>query len=237
MFQRQTPSWIEKRLTAYGKNAWGGPLFRIVWSDTRRAWSLLHKTMWLRYPGHHCWVLERWCPPLMYGSRHAWENMRDWEPGSPTFGVPVLGPYPARGDYEPVYKFEELPSSAALPRPVMELVCRLIEAGKAHTKSERWAAIKHSAEKADRDWQKFFDDYCADKLSAISCRSGLRFGLGKNAGTYRGEQRGPDQIKFKRSTKDLPTAVRAMPHGFGQLEIPAEVKKRLLKQQPGTMVQ
>lgn len=233
MFQRQTPSWIEKRLTAYGRNPWGGPLFRIVWSDTRKTWSLLHKSMWLRYPEHHCWVLERWCPPLQYGSRYNWENMRDWEEGSPTFGQSVLGPYPARGDYEPVYKFDELPSSASLPRPVLELCCRLIEAGKAHTRSERWAAIKDRAEKSERDWDKFFDDYCADKLDAISCRGGLRFG----PWSHRGEQRGPDQVRLRKSTKDLPTQVRAVQPGFGQMAMPEEVKRRLLKKRPGTMVQ
>src|ERR1051326_3635063 len=204
MFQRKTPAWIEQRLTRYGRNFWGGPLFRVVWSDTRISWSLLHQRMMPRYPELHCWVLERWCAPEQYGSRHAWETLRDWEEGSPTFGRPVLGPYPARGDYEPIYKCEELPSSAAQPRSVLELFCRLIEAGKAHTRSERWAAIQERFQKSQRDWEKFFDDYCADKLGAISCRGGLRFG----PWSHRGQQRGPDNMELRQSTRDLPGTVR-----------------------------
>lgn len=229
MFQRQTPAWMQKRLDRYGKTTWGGPLFRLVWSDTRREWSLLHQSIWLKYPEDHCWILEKWCPPTLYGTRESWEAIRDWEQDSPTFGAPVLGPYPARGDYEPVYRCSELSSSAALPRAVLELFCRLIEAGKAHTRSERWAAIQRKKDEADLKWQKLIDDYCADKLSAASCRAALRFG----PWSHRGQQRGPDNIRFDRSTKDLPAAV---PRGTGFRQmggLTGEVA-RLLKKKPAS---
>lgn len=221
LIKRPTPEWIEKSLGKYGRNPYGQPLFRIIWSDNRTLWCF--GELVAKYPEVHCWVLEKWLPATYYGPQEAWYAVRDWEPGSPNFGAPVLGPYPARGDYESSYLFTELPSSSAVPRVIVELVCRLIEAGKAHTRSTRWAAIKEAREKAERDWKKFFDDYCADKLNAISCRSGLRFG----PWSHRGEQRGPDNMKFDRDSRSLP---RWMPrNGFTQ--IPAEmasVKERLL---------
>lgn len=42
------------------------------------------------------WILERWCPAHMYGTRKAWERLT--VPGHPDLGM--LGPYPEFGDYE-----------------------------------------------------------------------------------------------------------------------------------------
>jgi len=230
MFQRQAPAWISKRLARYGRNPWRGPLFRLIWSDTRREWSLLHQCMWLKYPEDHCWILELWCPPAQYGSPESWYAIRDWEQGSPTFGAPVLGPYPARGDYEPVYRCTELSTSTAVSREVLELFCRLIEAGKAHTRSERWAAIQRKHAEAERNWQRVLSDYCDDKLSAASCRAALRFG----PWSYRGQQRGPDNIRFDKSTKDLPAPVRRLPQGFGQMGGLSQQVAQLLKKKPAS---
>jgi hypothetical protein len=225
----QTPPWIEKRLARYGLNHFGGALFRIIWSDSHIAWSFAKQMMAPRYPELHCWVLERWCAPAQYGSPVSWELVKDWEPGSPNFGQSVLGPYPARGAYEPVYKAVELETTSAIPRVAVELMCRLIDAGKGHTRSERWAAIKDREEKSKRDWDKFFDDYCAEKMGSISCRSGLRFGPWK----HRGQQRGPDNVKFEKTTRDLPIYTRQT----GFVQAPPAIAERLRKKRPGTMVQ
>lgn len=210
----------------YGRNSWGGPLFRIAWTEDRTIYGLGAQIP--KYPGKHCWVLERWCPPSKYGSRQSWEAVKDYDPASPTFLQSVLGPYPARGDYEQVYVFEELPSSSNLPRAVVELVARLIEAGKAHTRSTRWAAVKAAMDKKEKDWQKFFDDFCADRLSAPSMRNAEI-----NTGQTSKRKIGPDFHRFKKSTKDLP---KWLPQ-TGFVQMPADMKRRVMNLSDGETVQ
>lgn len=49
----------------------------------------------LKYAHLEGWVLERWCPAYMYGSQENWNRYV-----VPLTEVPLLGPYPADGDYE-----------------------------------------------------------------------------------------------------------------------------------------
>ncbi len=224
MIKRTTPEWIEKKLLGYGRNFWGGALFRIIWSDNVMWWSFRDQRMGPRYAEIHCWVLEKWLPASKYGSRVQWEAVRDWDPSSQQFAKPILGPYPRRGDYEPVYKFTEWPSSTALPRDVIELVCRLIEQGKAHTRSERWAAIRAVQEKSATDFDKLVSDYCDDKLRNVLTNR-EHFGPGQRLRHALRKKRESD-VKF-----DLALPRFWQQNGF--MQCPTAMKEKLLGMKEG----
>lgn len=88
------PKWFQDAVTqAGGLNAFGGPNFDVVWSQT--ATELLADGEVLQYKGEPpCWLLRKWFPPEDYGSRIIWESRGD-----------LLGAYPERGRYEIIQPF------------------------------------------------------------------------------------------------------------------------------------
>ena len=97
----------------------------------------------------------------------------------------------------------------------MELLVRCIEAGKLHTRSERWAAIKEAQEKAEREAKQNFSDAYDDAFGAFDKGTGNEYVARGKTGA---RKRKPDDVKFPHTTRDLEKAIPNLPkRGFGQI--------------------
>lgn len=93
------------------------------------------------------WVIERWMPASYYGSQEAWEN-RVLHGTT----IPLLGPYPAEGEYELVAGGEDdkrLPTTGQMDNALAE--CERLR--------NRWTgsvaqAIKNRVQEAEYEYQK-----------------------------------------------------------------------------------
>lgn len=119
------PEYVERLRDVGGVNRYGGNNFRIVWGQTQTdivggAWEtptgklkltigpggrltqvpetyqISEMRRVLRYDGVPVWFLERWFGPESYGSEFQWYEQNK----CPRSGLPLLGPWPAEGDYE-----------------------------------------------------------------------------------------------------------------------------------------
>ncbi|HEV2448503.1 MAG TPA: hypothetical protein VGS58_21370 [Candidatus Sulfopaludibacter sp.] len=179
--QHEPPEAVRRRLEiAGGRNRFGEPNYRAVWGWSRLGWvggrwedrnaagELLRECVELRrvpkYAPHDRWHIERWLPPEAYGSPRAWYAQtieRVDGPPSIWAGVPALGPYPERGEYEhcftlegPRGEFVQLTPTAA------EYIARAIEAGRHASAAERRQAI----EERERRGERHYDNWAWDVL-------------------------------------------------------------------------
>lgn len=189
---------------AGGTNPFGQPNFRLIWSEDRL--EIAYGQQKKRYgESRNRWMLEKWCPPEMYGSQEEWERTKDLDSGE----YP-LGPFPRRGDYEHSYTFEDETQRPVTPTiGLVELVCRVIEAGKMHTKSMRWKAIKDAQEKRKRDEKAYFDSLWEDAQGPF----------GGNAVSGLPGKRTPADVRLDMTTKDLKKLNKKIPlkSGFKQI--------------------
>src|SRR5262249_18413804 len=113
-----------------------------------------------KYVPHDRWHIERWLPPESYGSPRDWyAQTTEREDGA---GIPPLGPYPDRGEYEHCFRIENAQGEFVQLTPtVAEYVARAIEAGRIAGKQRRHDAI---ADREARD-DRAYDDYAWDVLS------------------------------------------------------------------------
>jgi hypothetical protein len=65
-----------------------------------------------RYPYHRGWMLQCWRPPEQFGSKTWWESQT--VPGRPD--LPILGPFPTKGDYEAIDHLELGPNGIEITR-------------------------------------------------------------------------------------------------------------------------
>lgn len=65
-----------------------------------------------RYPYHEGWMLQCWRPPEQFGSKTWWESKT--VPGRPD--LPILGPFPDKGDYEAIDHLERGPNGIEISR-------------------------------------------------------------------------------------------------------------------------
>ena len=103
--------WPTTPMGKYGKNPYGENLYRIVLADSRRhlvggCYSGEGNAYHYRPKYRNCngWVLERWRSALeaTQMTRLQW----DTQMVDPASGWLLLGPYPARGEYEKVWEFD-----------------------------------------------------------------------------------------------------------------------------------
>jgi hypothetical protein len=106
---------IDRKL---GVNQFDEPLYRVIWGWNRLEWigglmsrydesgrfkfeeyGLFMEPKY-SYLADQCnrWIVEKWIPPEMYGTREAWEQ--DTAEINGMEETQALGPYPDRGDYE-----------------------------------------------------------------------------------------------------------------------------------------
>lgn len=145
---RKPPSWAPGLLKQFGTNPFGKPNWRVIWSEDRVRFEC---GAWRRTygEGRDRWMVEKWCPAETYGSREAWEAMRE-EDGSPS-----LGPFPSEGDYEWTFTFET-PEGEGCPLDpgLLSLLCRCIERGKLLSDEQRRAAVRARIEREKREWEQ-----------------------------------------------------------------------------------
>lgn len=147
------PSWAPALLRQFGTNLYGKPNWRVIWSEDRLRYECGE---WRRTygEGRNRWMVEKWCPPETYGTRDAWEAMREAD------GSSSLGPYPSEGDYEWAFTFET-PDGEGCPLEagLLALLCRCIERGRLLSDAQRKAAISARMDRQHKDWE--------DRASAI----------------------------------------------------------------------
>lgn len=98
-----------------GLNPFGGPLYRLVWSNDRLCWRhgewndndehgiLIRTVVEARQVPKYAflknrWIVEAWRPAESYGTPEEWQReMTEWKRG---VTCSILGEYPSRGDYE-----------------------------------------------------------------------------------------------------------------------------------------
>ena len=181
--QHEPPGAVRRRLEiAGGRNRFGDANYRAVWGWSRLAWvggkwedrnaagDLVRECVELRrvpkYEPHDRWHIERWLPPEAYGSPRAWYAQTiEREDGPPSLlaGVPALGPYPERGEYEHCFTLETARGEfVQLTSTVAEYVARAIEAGRRASAAERRKAIEERERRSDRD----YDNWAWDVLDS-----------------------------------------------------------------------
>jgi hypothetical protein len=183
-----------------GRNEFGEPNFRLVraeerltpsggvWVDWPQGASLADRNesrgavpwrrtigvrMIRRYGPNRGWVLERWCPPKMYGTRERWYapaivggTVLVIKDGLDLRYVPSQGTYPSQGDYE--YAGFTFPAEALAEATVLPAVQELMRSRDAVPKDPAKRAImraqiaKMAADSADEAWEKWAMEMLTD---------------------------------------------------------------------------
>ena len=177
------PAYVERALRlAGGANRYGEPNFRAVWGWNRLTWiggrwedrdaagNLVREVVELRqvpkYAPFDRWHIERWCPPELYGRPQDWyARTVELEGGR---GIPALGPYPQRGEYEhcltlagPRQEFVQLTPTVA------EHVARLIQASRVLTAPRRRQALDRRDARQERDFDALAYEVLDDAVPAF----------------------------------------------------------------------
>ena len=172
---------INNYLRRWGKNPYGQPLIRLVWSDYQREvrigeFNEFHGSIYLRtvkgakvvpkYPWiRERWVLERWAPPsLAY--------------------TPEL-PESRQGSYEPVYVFQDKWGNALeLSLRVVELICSAMM-NRPSSSEEIKQTLDEHLERKDREETHDIEEEIGAGMSdpiASSLSTGEGIGYGSNKG-------------------------------------------------------
>lgn len=190
----KTPQSLIDSFNRFGKNPQGQNVYRVVWSEGRLEWRDGKKRKKYGEQANR-WVLEKWCPPTMYFP-DSWPEE-------------ILGPFPSQGDFEHCYTFET-PDGRGISElevaSLADLLVRCIEAGKMHTRSTRWAAIKEAQEKREAAEKQRFDDIWAEAQGPF----------GGNAVSGVPSKRRPEDVKVNLTTKDV-EKLRLPKRGLKQL--------------------
>ncbi len=148
---RKPPSWAATLLRRFGTNIYGQPNWRVIWSEDRVRFECGAPRRTYG-DGRNRWMVERWCGPETYGTREAWEAMREPD------GTPSLGPYPAEGDYEWTFTFETPDGEGSPLEPgLLQLLCQCIERGKLLSDEQRRIAVKARMERQQKERDERFD--------------------------------------------------------------------------------
>ena len=178
-----TPENVAHRLArAGGINRFGEPNYRAVWGWNRLAWIggkfedrdehgvLLRERIELReepkYPAVNRWHIERWLPPEAYSSPRQWYAQTiERENG---VGIPALGPYPSRGDYEHCFTLEG-PRGAfiQLTPTVAEHIARAIEFSRGLSRAKTRAHLYNRAQRQEQHDETWAYDVLDDAVPAF----------------------------------------------------------------------
>jgi hypothetical protein len=172
-----TPESVTRSLElAGGNNPFGEPNYRAVWGWNRLAWiggkfeehdpatgSLLREVVELRqepkYPAVNRWHLEKWLPAEAYGSPRAW-YAQTIEVANGR-GIPALGPYPSRGEYEHCLTLENAKGEfVQLTTTAAEHIARAIEWSRRHPRS----SSRRSLQDRDAREERAYDTWAYDML-------------------------------------------------------------------------
>jgi len=168
-----TPTVQERVARAGGMNRLGEPNFRVVWGGSRLGWiggrwvdrdahgNVLRESIELRrepkYWPTDRWHIERWMPPEAYGSPEWWyAQTTEIEDG---IGIPALGPYPSRGEYELCFTLAGPRGEfLGLSPAVCDWIVRAIEWARRQPQAGTRAAIAQRELRREREWDRLADD-------------------------------------------------------------------------------
>ena len=178
-----TPQSVALRLArAGGINRFGEPNYRAIWGWNRLAWiggkfqdrhengDLLREVVELRqepkYPSVNRWHIERWLPPEAYGSPRQWYSQTiERENG---VGIPALGPYPSRGEYEHCFTLEGARGEFIQLTPAAaEHIARAIECVRRLPKSLSRARLYEREQRVERRYEQWAYDVLDDAVPAF----------------------------------------------------------------------
>ncbi len=179
----ETPERVAYRLLrAGGINRFGETNYRAVWGWNRLAWiggkfedrdeqgALLRERVELRwepkYPAVNRWHIERWLPPETYGSPRAWYAQTiERENG---ISIPVLGPYPSRGEYEHCFTLETPGGEFLQLTPtVAEHIARAIEHARKFSRSAKRRQLYAREGREQRTYENWAFDVLDDSVPAF----------------------------------------------------------------------
>lgn len=177
-----SPSICERLARAGGRNWFGEPNFRVVWGGTRLGWiggrwtdrdshgNVVRESIELRrepkYVPIDRWHIERWMPPEAYGSPEQWyARTIETEDG---IGIPALGPYPSRGEYEHCFTLAS-PNGEflGLSPGVCDWVAHAVEWARRQRPQAARAAIARRELCREREWDRLADDAFNDNIRAF----------------------------------------------------------------------
>ena len=179
----ETPENVARRLAeAGGTNRFGEPNYRVVWGWNRLAWiggkfedrdpdgALLREVVELRhepkYPAVNRWHVERWVPSEAYGSPRAWYAQTVETANGTT--VPVLGPYPDRGEYEHCLTIESPKGEFLQLTPtIVEHVARAIEWSRQFPRASRRSLLYEREAREDKAYSDWAYDLLDDGVPAF----------------------------------------------------------------------
>jgi hypothetical protein len=178
-----TPEAVAWRVTrAGGLNRFGEANYRAVWGWNRLAWiggkfeerdehgALLRERIELRkepkYPAVNRWHIERWVSPEVYGSPRAWYAQTMEIAGGR--GIPALGPYPSRGEYEHCFTLEGPRGEFIQLTPtIAEHIARAIEWSRKFPRSVKKQQLYNRESREERAYEQWAYDLLDDAAPAF----------------------------------------------------------------------
>ncbi len=155
----------------YGKNPYGGNLYRIVFTASRR--HLVGGDFLGEGPAYHwvpkyravksAWILERWYSAFEFTRMS--KTMWDTTMIDPVSGWLLLGPYPARGEYDMVWEFDQ-----GVDADNLDSIIAALERGRQRSFGEVQAAHKAEYEQEEKDTRNACRDEIRDAVTAFGSR-------------------------------------------------------------------
>jgi hypothetical protein len=175
---------VQRRLlVAGGVNRFGEANFRAVWGWNRLAWmggkfedrdentgEVVREVVKMRfepkYPQVNRWHIERWLPPEIFGSPERWYGQTTvWEEGK---DMPLLGPYPWRGEYESCFVLEDARGNfVQLTATIAEMIAGAINYSRNGRRAASRAALYAREAKADLEYENWAFDVLDDAVPAF----------------------------------------------------------------------
>jgi hypothetical protein len=168
-----SPTDVARELAlAGGRNRFGEANYRAVWGRSRLDWiggkwedrdaggKLLREVVELRrepkYVPHDRWHIERWLPPESYGSPEQWHaETMEIQNGR---GIPALGPYPSRGEYEHCFTLEGPRGEFVQLTPaVARHIARAIEASRRVPRAKSKESLRERTRREEREYDSYAD--------------------------------------------------------------------------------
>ena len=213
---RRAPALYEAILKKYGVNLYGENIFRVAWGPSRCYlvggwWEQEREYSYHRQPKYgrgEKWILEKWCPPALYGLPEAWDR----QTLSPE-GFYQVGPFPAHGEFECVAVFSTGPGPAGyipLEPGCVDLQARLVWMGRTLSRWDIRANVR-----AEQEAKQKFQDASFNELweSLQHTRAGLTMGA---AGHYSDEDAINDYKRKLLSRQELWIKQGESQRGFSQ---------------------
>lgn len=180
----EVPAAVQERVTRAGGLTWfGEPNFRVVWGGSRLTWiggrwtdrdangNVVRQSVELRrvpkYLPTDRWHIERWLPPVAYGSpENWWAQTIEADDG---IYVPALGPYPSRGEYEHCFTLQNSRGEfVALTATACDWTVRAIEWARCQPRAARRVAVAARESRRELEQDRIVDDILSDPTPALN---------------------------------------------------------------------